>query len=78
MYVAYFLDVISGSDNFINPASKVSEIILEATEESFLFIPKRSLTDWLFNSFLSSKPVLQRVTDCKECRLEKCLVKSLD
>ena len=36
MYVIYFFDAVSISAGFINPASIVSEIIRDATEESFL------------------------------------------
>ena len=43
----YFLEAVSTSAGLIKPASTVSEMMREATEDSFLFNSKRSLTDWL-------------------------------
>ena len=41
----YFLEVVSTSAALIKPASTVSEMMREATDDSFLFKSKRSLTD---------------------------------
>ncbi len=38
----YFLEVVSTSAGLIKPASTVSEMMREATEDSFLFNSKRS------------------------------------